>query len=149
MGFIDKIKLLFVAAKPAQAVVTQVSEIKKGYKTISFWVATLGSLITFAGAIQGFIPATVSLIVITALTCVYNILRALEQANQPGVGTLGQSTRFYSGLLGIVLAGLTSLKTGGVDPKWVEASIAFIGTIMTVAQSLGAQQPTVAIDAKK
>jgi len=141
MSLIQKIKLLFAAAKPAQQVAGEIKKIGAGWKSISFWVSLLGSLLALVGAVAGFVPASVSLIVTTVLTMFYNILRAVQQAGQPGVDPIFQSTRFWMGILGIISASLVSLQAGGVNPAWAQTAIGLIGAIMAGAQSLGAQQP--------
>jgi hypothetical protein len=141
MTIIEKIKLLFAAKTPITELVNEAKQIKSGYKTVSFWVTVVASISSLVAALTGFIPVTAALIASTAITVVYNVLRAIQNAGVDGTVPLFQSSRFWVGILGIVLAGLTQLQTGGIDPKWVQASIAIIGAVMAGAQSLGAQQP--------
>lgn len=141
MGIIDKIKLLFKVKGPVTEIVNEAKQIKSGWKTGEFWVTVLASIGALVAAIQGFIPATIALIISTAVTVLYNILRAFQNAGVDGTTPLFQSTRFWVGILGIVLAGLTQLQTGGIDPKWIESAIAIIGAVMAGAQNLGANQP--------
>jgi len=49
---------------------------KPGYKTTEFWLTVVGLLFNVAGALHGEFPPWVALLVGTALTVIYNILRA-------------------------------------------------------------------------
>lgn len=141
MTIIEKIKLLFAAKQPITEIVNEAKQIKAGYKTVSFWVTVVASISSLVAALTGFIPVTAGLIASTVITVAYNILRALQNAGVDGTTPVFQSSRFWVGILGIVLAGLTQLKTGGIDPKWIESAIAIIGAVMAGSQSLGANQP--------
>lgn len=142
MSLLDKIKLLIGLRSPLTDLVGEAKEAKTGWKTAHFWVTVLATLGTIATAVSGYIPATVAIAVVTGLTVVYNIARAIENAQMEGVQPFLTTTRFWAGILGIVSAGLISLKTGGVDPKWVESAIAGIAAIMALAQSVGANKPS-------
>lgn len=141
MTIIEKIKLLFKIAKPAQQVAGEVKKIKAGYKTVTFWISLVGSLLALAGAASGFIPATVSLIITTILTAIYNILRSLDQATQPGVDPIFQSTRFWIGMLGQFSAALLALQSGGISAPWIVTAQSILAAIMAAAQGVGANQP--------
>jgi hypothetical protein len=142
MGIVDKIKLLFAVRKPAIELVGQMKQLKTGWKTLTWWIsvfATLATLGTYAG---GFLPATTALMVTVAITFVYQVLRAIKNADMVGTAPLFISTRLWSGILAIASASLLSLQAGGIDPNWVKASLAAIAVIMALAQNLGGQQPT-------
>jgi hypothetical protein len=141
MSLVDKIKLLFVAKKPVTEIVGELKQIKTGYKTVSFWVTLVGSLVSLGATVSGFLPATYALIITTVLTAGYNILRGIQNAGVDGNTPITQSTRFWMGLLGIVANALTSLQTGGVNPQWLLSANAFIAAIMSAAQNIGATQP--------
>lgn len=141
MNLIQKIKLLFAVKKPATELVEKVKEIKKGYKTLGFWISVFASIVSVATAIQGFIPASTALIIVVAANVLYNMLRAFQNSEVTGVEPVLTSTRFWVGILGLVSAGLIQLQAGGVNPEWVTVSLSIIGAIMTAAQAVGAQQP--------
>lgn len=141
MSIIQKIKLLFAVKKPALELAEKAKEIKKGYKTLAFWISIFASVVSVATAIQGIIPASTALIAVVASTVIYNVLRAFQNSEVTGVEPVLTSTRFWVGLLGIVSAGLIQLQTAGINPEWVTVSISVIGAIMAAAQSIGAKQP--------
>lgn len=141
MTLLEKIKLLFVVRKPVEKLAEDVKEIKKGYKTISFWATVLLSLTSVVGSLQGYIDPKISLIITVFLGCTYNILRAIQNSQIEGVTPLIYSTRFWTGILTILLASLTSLKDGGIAAPWVISGISLIGGIMTLAQAYGLKEP--------
>lgn len=141
MNIYEKVKLLFVARKPVTEVINQVKGIKAGYRTLGFWITLVGSLVSLAGATSGFLPVTTALIITTALTAGYNILRSLQNADAPGTQPVFQSTRFWIGILGIVSNAIASLQAGGINPEWIISANGIIAAIMAGAQSVGAEQP--------
>lgn len=141
MSLVDKIKLIFSARQPATELFNEVKEIKSGWKTLGFWVTVLATLGSLAAAIAGFLPAATALIITTAITVLYNIGRAIQNADSQGVQPVIQSTRFWVGILGIVSTGIVSLQTGGINPQWLVTASAIIAAVMAAAQSVGAQQP--------
>ena len=141
MSLIDKIKLLFKVRQPVTELINEGKQISTGYKTLAFWATvliTIGSAIT---ALAGIIPAVPALIAGTAVTLVYNIIRAFQNADTVGVTPVFQSTRFWTGILSIVSMAIVSLQTGGINPAWLASLSGLIGTVMAMAQNLGAQQP--------
>lgn len=142
MTLLQKIKLLFQIKQPVENLVGEVKQIKVGYKTAGFWVAVLGTLITIATTLGGYIPASIGLIVTTLLTLGYNVIRAFQNADVSGIQPLMLSTRFWVGILGIVSTALVSLKSNGIDPKWVESALGLIAAVMAGAQSVGSVQPS-------
>ena len=143
MNIVEKIKLLFAIKKPVTELVNEAKQIKSGFKTWEFWGTILGCLISVSTALAGFIPATTALIISTALTVLYNIVRAFQNSGVDGVTPVAQSTRFIAMLAGIISAGLLSLKNGGVNPEWITTAISILAAIGAASQSLGATQPTI------
>lgn len=141
MSLIEKIKLLFAVKGPASKLAKDIQQIKTGWKTVEFWVTVIGSAISVATAAAGFLPATTALIITTALTAAYNILRAFQNAGVEGVTPVFQSTRFYTTVIGILSAGFVALQTGGINPLWVQSAISILAAVGAGAQALGAQQP--------
>jgi len=139
MSIIEKIKLLFVVKQPVTEIVGKLKDLKTGWKTLPWWISIVASLATVAASIGGFIPATTAVIVTVAVTFVYQVLRAIENAQMNGVAKWYVSTRFWSGLLAVISTALLSLQTGGIDPKWVGSALAVIGMIMGVSQNVGGQ----------
>jgi len=141
MGVVSKLKFIFKAAKPVGKFVDQIKGAKLKYKTIPFWIAVVGDIAAIAGAIKGLIPATVSVLVIGGLTALYNFLRGLDKMNQEGIKPAVWSTEFWVGILGLASAAIVDLQTAGVSGPILTSILGFIGTAMTIAQNLGAQQP--------
>jgi hypothetical protein len=141
MGLIDKIKLLFAMKQPVGELVTEVQTIKAGYKTIGFWVTVFGTLVSVVASLTGFIPATLAVIISTSVTVIYNILRALQNANVEGVKPMFRSTRFWVGIGGILAAGIEALRAGGISAEWMTVATTVIAAVMAAAQSVGSNQP--------
>lgn len=141
MGFIAKLKLLFKASKPLGQFVNQVKGAKAKYKTIPFWITTVGSLLSVVGAVQGFIPPTAAVIINTVLASAYNILRGADKINQVGIKPPLQTTEFWVGLGNELSNGIVQMQTAGVDHKLLVSAQMFIAAAMAAAQSLGAHQP--------
>lgn len=119
----------------------EMATIKKGYKTITFWMTVLLSLSSVITALAGYIPAKVSLIITVVLTCFYNLLRAVQNAQVPGVTQWWKSTRLWSGAFAIILAALISIRDGGVSAPWIGSAIGVLTAIIAASQAIGAQQP--------
>lgn len=141
MNLIDKVKILVSIRKPLGIVVSELSDVKRGWKTIGFWITFLGSLIALVSALTGFMPATAALLTTTSLTVIYNIASGLRKADEVGVRPVLQSTEFWVGVLNSVGNGLMAIQTGGISPEWLVTAQTIIASVVGVAQNLGAQQP--------
>lgn len=118
-----------------------IATIKKGYKTFEFWLSVLLSLGSVVTALAGYIPAKAALIATVVIGCLYNLIRAVQNAAVPGVANWYESTRFWIGILSIVMTALMAIRDGGISAPWIGASIAVITAVMGAAQAIGAQQP--------
>lgn len=143
MKMFAKLKLLFAIRKPLSDLAENVKTVKSGWKTLAFWVTLLGSLGSTAAALNGVIPPQVQLIVTTALTTLYNVLRGLQKAEEPEVKGTFRTSELYLSALGEVQKGLVAIQAGGINPEWVSASA------IVVAAALGAGQNLAARDVKK
>lgn len=141
MSIVEKIKLLFKAAKPVGQFVDQIKGARMKYKTIPFWISIVGGLVAIVGSLQGFIPATTGVIVTASLGAAYNILRGLDKTGQVGVKPAIQSTEFWVGIGAILSASIIEVQTAGVNNDVLVAVQTGLGAIMAAAQSLGANQP--------
>lgn len=137
MGIAAKLKALWAARK----VVNTVIENRTGWKTISFWVTTLGSVIALVTALKGLIPVTVGVIVMAALSGIYNILRGLKKKQDDGVKSPWASTEFLQGLGTELSAMLLALQQGGVNAPWVATALTILGAIMAVTRDLANKEP--------
>lgn len=126
-----------------QAVVAQLSNITKGWKTLAFWIALLGSLGTYLGQLKGFMSPELSLIVGAALTALYNILRGVEKAQ-----TDTDTAPWYKTsecLLGIgeqVKNSLMALQSGGIDPQAFAIALAVINGSMVAGRDFSHIEPS-------
>lgn len=143
MTLIQKIKLLFKVRKPAEELIQKGREIKRGWNKASFWISFFGTLASVGGALTGIIPPEASLLINTVLTCIYNILRGLDKADETGVRPVLRSTEFWQGANGAVGNAVVALQTGGIDPRWLHTAELIITVVMSISQNLGAQQPKV------
>lgn len=142
MNLIDKIKIYLKIKKPLEDIMEETKELKKGYKTIEFWVAVLVPLTSIVASLNQYIPAKVSLVISAVLICAYNFLRAIQNSQVSGVEVWYKSTRFWSGAFGIILTAFISIQDGGINAPWVGSTIAFLSAVIVFCQKLGAQQPT-------
>lgn len=139
MGLWEKISLLFKANKPATELVGQLKEAQRGYKTLAFWVALLGTLLSLAAAVKAVIPVTAALIVITVLTAVYNVLRGLQKAGTDTNRGALVSTELWIGVMGEISKAVAALHAGGIDPTWLVSLGSINAAAMAAAQNLAAQ----------
>lgn len=147
MGLLEKLKLLFKARQPITDIITEIKGLKTGWKTWQFWTALLASFSTLIAALGGFLPATTILIATTAIALfisIYNLWRGAMKSQIPGQTPFLQTSEFWLSLVGCVPPALVALKTGGVDPKWLEMALSAMGTILVslgAGQNLSGQQP--------
>jgi hypothetical protein len=141
MTIIEKLKLLFQVREPLGKLAGQVTELKRGYKKVAFWISFVGTLMSTVGALIGFVPPQLALIANTSLTAIYNILRGLDKAQEPGVRPLVQTTEFWQGVAGEFSNAIVQMQTGGVDSQYFHAAQTFIAAIMAASQNLGSRQP--------
>lgn len=139
MSLFEKIALLFKANKPATQLVSQLKEAKAGYKTVSFWVTLLGTLLALIAAIKAVIPATTALVAITVITALYNVLRGLDKAGTDTNRGTFRSTEFWLAILGEASKAIVALQTGGVNPAWMASLSTIVAAAMAAAQNLSAQ----------
>lgn len=141
MTIFEKIKLLFKVQGPAGELVEELKTAKSSWKSPKFWVALLGTLGALTAGLTGILSPTASLFTSSGIAALYNIVKALEDSNQPFTSGLFVSTKFWLGTLAAAQGFFLAVKTGGVDPVWVESSLGALGLVMTFAQNLAAQQP--------
>lgn len=142
MKIIETIKLLFKSAKPAGKFINQVKGARKLFKTIPFWVTTISSAIALVASLQGFIPATLGVIIISVLTAAYNILRGLDKTNQEGVKPVLLSTEFWIGAAGILSTMIIDMQNAGVSSQFLATVQTVLAGVMAAAQNIGANQPS-------
>lgn len=143
MKWLEAVKALFVARQPLTDLVNEVKDVKRGYKTVGFYVTLLGTLGTLAAALSGYLSPVAALEITTALGVAYNLARGAAKMDEVGVRPVLGSTEFWIGVLTSLSNGLVALKTGGINPQWAIEAQGMIGVAMTTAQSLGATQPPV------
>jgi len=141
MSILEKIKLLFKVREPATELISGIKGFKAGYRTPSFWVTVIGSLLSMVAAFSGIIPEQVSLLITVILTGLYNITRGMAKLDQNAIRPTLKSTEFWVGVLGIVSTSLTSLHDGGINPAWMVTAQSAIAAAMAASQNLGVQAP--------
>lgn len=141
MGFLAKIKLLFLIKKPAGELVDAIAEAKKTKKWVHFTVTALGVLLSTVLALNGFIPPQYSLIATTVLQALYNIIRGADKADNEQIkGTL-RTTEFWTTGLSEIQKGIVSTQAGGINPEWLAMSSTIIGMALAAGQNLAARAP--------
>lgn len=141
MTLMEKVKLVFKAREPLQDLIREAKEVKRGYKTFSFWFTIVGCLISLVAAIAGYIPGTVGIILTTGLTALYSILRGLKKADEVGVRPIFLSTEFWISVLSSISNAFVGLQQGGVNPEWIVTAQMVITVILGAAQNLAGNQP--------
>ena len=145
MKFLEKIKLLFKIRKPAGEIVKQLKGVKRGWKTLAFWITLLGSGLSTVGALTGIIPPIAQLAATTALTVVYNILRGAKKQEEAGVRGPFRTTELLVTSLNEIQKGIVAAQAGGINPEWFTMAHAISSMIAAAAaaagQSMAAQQP--------
>ena len=136
MSLWDKVKLLFVARKPAADFLANVKAVKRGWKTIHFWVSLLGSGIALVASIKGFIPADVSLIITTVLVASYGVMRGLDKTDESIPHPPLRSTEFWIGVLGQLSNAVLALQQGGISSTHLVVAGTVIAGAMSIAQGL-------------
>jgi hypothetical protein len=147
MGLIEKLKLLFKMRQPATDLITEIKDVKSGWKTWQFWITLLGTLSALATACSGLLPLSTVLIITTVIaliTAVYNVWRGAVKSQTPGQKPFFQSSEFWVSVVSCASTAIVTLQTGGVNPKWFETAIAAITVILGslgAGQNLAGQQP--------
>lgn len=144
MGLIEKLKLLIKARQPITDIITELKTVKSGWKTISFWVSVLASLLALVAALQGVIPGSVALVITTGITLIYNILRGAIKSQVSGQSPFFQTSEFWLSLLTGISTAIVALQTGGINPAWFKEAllaISVIGGSLAAGQNLAGQQP--------
>jgi hypothetical protein len=148
MGLIEKIKLLFKVRQPATDLITEVKEIRTGWKTWQFWATFLGTVSALVTTLAGVIPATTAIIITTGIALVvalYNLWRGAEKSQTPGQKPFFLTSEFWVSAVSCVSTAIVTLQAGGVNPKWFETAVAAIAVILGslgAGQNLAGQQPS-------
>ncbi len=141
MNLIDKIKLVLTYRKPVCEIIEGGKDIKRGWKTLPFWVTFLGSILSALASFKGLIPPLIALFIVTGLTVVYNVLRGLLKAEEDGTRPTWKSTEVWMGVLGQVSSGLLALQAGGVTAPWLITASSAIALAMAFARDLSNLAP--------
>jgi len=139
MQLLEKLKLLFKIRRPVGELFDQIKDIKRGYKTIAFWVTLIGSILSTAAALTGVIPAPVQLVVTTVLTAFYNILRGAQKMEETAVRGTFRSTEVWLTALGEIQKGIVATQAGGINPEWLATASTIVGMSLAAGQNLAAQ----------
>ena len=116
-------------------------EIKRGWKTVSFWVTLLGNVASLLAAMKGILPTNVALICGVALTAFYNILRGAQKSEEMGIREWWKTSEFWLSAGTMASTSLVSLQQGGVNDPWVMTANSILAGVMTVARDLSNKQP--------
>lgn len=137
MGLFAKIKAIWAARK----VVTQMGDIKRGWKTWKFWISLLGNIMALGLALKGLIPAMTALVAMTILTAGYNLLRGFEKIDEDNVKPVYQVTEFWLGIGTEIGKAVIALQGGGINPVWFSTLSAIVAAAMTIARDLAFKEP--------
>lgn len=145
MGLINKVKALWAARR----VVKNMSDIKRGWKTISFWMTLMANIVSLAGALQGLIPATTAAVFITAANAIYNILRGLSKSQENNVRGYWKTTEFWLAISGEISKGVVSLETGGISTPFLASLGTVTAGVIAINRDLANKLPGIAEEKDK
>jgi hypothetical protein len=129
------------AAWSARKVVKDMGDIKRGWKTLNFWLTLVGNVIALSAAIKGFIPAVAALVVMTLLTALYNILRGAQKSQETGVRAFWKTSEFWLAVGAEISKAVLAVQQGGVNPAWLASLSTFMAAIMTIARDMAHKEP--------
>jgi len=135
--FFLKLKL----AWKGREILGQVTQAAAGYKTLSFWVTLLGSLITYMAALKEIIPPTAALVITSVLVAVYNVARGVEKGGLTGVKPWYKTTEFWLGLGGQASNAMVTIQTGGVSTDTLVKANGILTALMVFGNSLATVPP--------
>jgi hypothetical protein len=138
MGLLTKLKAVWTARK----VVNQMGEIKRGWKTLSFWVVLVTNLLALIAALKGLLPAGLALILLTAVTAVYNILRGAQKSHEEGMRSWFKTTEFWMGVGTEISKAFVALQAEGINPAWMGTTSTILAGVMTISRDLSAKSPS-------
>ncbi len=142
MGLIEKLKLLFKARQPATDIINEVKTLKSGWKSWQAWATIFGSLLSLAAVFEGVLPKSTALIIVVALTFLYNIFRGAAKADVPSQKPFFKTSEWWITVGTYAMTAITMLQTGGVNPNWLATAGIVLGMAMGAGQNLAGQQPT-------
>lgn len=135
MNWLDKLQLLSQVEGPAQDVVGDVVQIKRGYKTLAFWITLLGSLSSVVASVTGVLPANMAFVINTVLIVFYNLLRGVQKTEESRVHPFWQSTEVWLGVMGNISNGVAALQPNS-NSQVLAIGSALISAAMVVARDL-------------
>src|SRR5262245_3088485 len=131
----------FIMAWKGRAVITQFSQISLGWRKLPFWISLIGSVISYLGALKEYIPPQYALLIGTALTAFYHVLRGLQQSDAEEVRPRFKTTEFWLGVAQQTQNALLAIQTGGLGTNQImQANIVLTGA-MAIARDLSNMQP--------
>ncbi len=137
----QKLMLLWKIRKPAEDVSKDLKEIKRGWKTVTFWLVLVGHLGALAGAAQGALDPKMALILNVALAALYNILRGVTKSQEEGVREWYKATEVWLGICSQISAALMTLQGKGIDPAWMATALAILNGVMVFCRDMSHKQP--------
>lgn len=137
MNLFQKIGALWKARK----VVAQMGEIKRGWKSLAFWVTLLGNVLGVLASVKGILPATAVVIGGAALTSLYTILRGAQKTEESGVREWWKTTEFWLSVGTSLSGGLVSVQQGGVNPAWIASANTVLAGVLGIARDLAHKEP--------
>jgi hypothetical protein len=137
----EKIKLLLKIRKPAEDVSNDIKEIKRGWKTLSFWLVLIGHLGSLVAAAQGVLDPKLALILNTILAVLYNILRGVNKSQEEGVREWWKTTEVWMSVGSQLSAGSLALQQGGINPAWLVTASTVLNAVLALSRDLSHKQP--------
>jgi hypothetical protein len=135
MNWLEKFKLLSQVEGPAQETAGDLMQIKRGYKTLAFWITLLGSLSAVVASLNGLLSCNVAFAINTVLIVFYNILRGVQKTEETLLHPAWQSTEVWLGVMGNICNGIAALQPNANSQVLAVAS-ALISAAMVLARDL-------------
>lgn len=142
MGFLAKLKLLFIIQKPAGEILDAIAEAKSNKKWIHFAVTVLSIALSSAAAWSGYLDPNTYVIVSTALNAIYNVVRGADKADNSDVKGPFTSTELYLSMLTEAQKFVVNAHAGGVTAPWLEQLNTGVNLFaLMLGQNLAARAP--------
>lgn len=142
MGFLSKLKLLFIVQKPLGEITEALEKAKKTKKWVQFSATVLSILGTSVASFNGYMDPQVAILVSAGISALYNVVRGAEKANYTDVKGPFTSTEFYSSVLTEAQKFVVVANNGGINAPWLSQLSTGINMLgLVIGQFLAAQAP--------
>lgn len=131
-----------VLAWKGRTLLSSMADAGKGWKTLHFWVTLVGSLLSYMAALKEYIPPVWALIITTALTASYNIMRGMDKAaDDKEPRPWYRTTETWLNIGAQIQNALVTLQTGGVGTNQLTQANIILTGILATANNMANVEP--------